>query len=190
MTNLGPFALPPRAGAAAPPGLTAFELIDHQSQQRLVIRSQKPLAMFDLERGNGNCWQQKSHPDGVVIGEARGKTWVCFVELKSSTKKKAFQQIEKAVRHFHPEGRGTRARKHGAEHHDHWVSRKDRLPFLPSANHPVVGLCVVNGNGTRGLPTGGMMVRGTRIPFRFVQFNSRTPRVEPTFDDLLRKAGL
>lgn len=178
-------------------GIYAIEIADERSEQVIAIESDKPLAGYNLE---AVTWAEgERHPDGVVIGEHDGMTWVCFIELKTSMKQKtdkqdpserAFSQLAGGVSHFHPVGRGTTGASHGAEHHDAWTRGIDHLDVMPAKDHRVLGIAVGFRQVPRPPPTTVVNVGTMRVRLAAVQISgSERNRATTTFDHLLRRAG-
>ncbi len=187
----------------------AVEVREPKSGQVLVITSREPLVAYQLdleEKGvKETRWAEgENHPDGVVLGRVGARTFVCFVELKSSMKVRpdkqdkkppadyALDQLEGGIRHFHPFAVSGGTRAHGDEHHDAWRSGEDPLDFLPDAEHEVIGIAV----GFRQVPRpppvaplfdmGGKQVVRVVIPIHGAQAN----HAMIAFDELLRRAGI
>ncbi len=188
----------------------AVEVREPKSNQVLVITSREPLVAYQLdleEKGvQETRWAEgENHPDGVVLGQLGARSFVCFVELKSSMKVRtgkedkkppaaehSLEQLKGGIRHFHPFASSGEDRSHGDDHHDAWRSGEDPLEFLPDADHEVIGIAVGFRQVPRPAPSalplnmGGKRVMRVVIPIHGAQAN----RATIAFDELLRKAGL
>lgn len=190
-----PFRPPGRARYAA-------EIREPKSEQVLVITSQELLVAHQLDVEEAEWGQGERHPDGVVMGQLGDRSYVCFIELKSSMKPKpdkkespaehALAQLEGGIRHFHPSGLSGQNRSHGDEHHDLWRTGEDALEFQPDAEHVVIGVAVGFRQVPRPPPTAALLKLGRKqvvravIPIHGAQANQATI----AFDELLKRAGI
>lgn len=184
------------------------ELRDLKTHQALFVVHDEPLAAYwfvDPEQqaaaatlGIGLlAWTvDERRPDGVLIGERDGVSWVCFVELKSSLEHKdprkqvpaehALDQVAGSAKHFHPS-----PRSHGRIHHDRFADRSDPLEVVPEMGHRVVGVVVAFRRVPRPPPRRALDLGTAKVPLRVVHLAmSRDNRVETTFTDLLRSASV
>jgi hypothetical protein len=165
-------------------------LEDPKTSQRIELSSDEPFVVhrFDEEDGQWNT----GSPDGVMLAEVDGVSWVCFIELKGSADvAKAFRQLEEAARHFAPEQRGGgENRTHGDDHHDRFGDRTDPLELMPARAHDVVGVFVTFRQLPRALPR-TMSLAGKQVRLVAVQLPKKHPNhAETTPRDLLRKAAV
>ncbi|WNG62267.1 hypothetical protein F0U59_51885 [Archangium gephyra] len=185
----------------------AVEIREPKSNQALVITSREPLAAYQLDLEEKGVKESKwvegeNHPDGVVLGRIGIRTYVCFIELKSSMKirkdkkpppaEHALEQLKGGIEHFHPFEATGRDRSHGDEHHDEWRAGEDALDFLPDADHEVIGIAVGFRHAPRPPPLAPLLNMGDKrvmrvvVPIHGAQANQATI----PFDDLLRRAGI
>ncbi|MCC6552168.1 MAG: hypothetical protein IT372_03985 [Polyangiaceae bacterium] len=176
----------------------AVELSDERSGQVLVITSDETLAGYQLDQRAAGWGEGVKHPDGVVLGTSRGRSYVCFIELKSSMKLRergqgdpaahALEQLAGAFRYFHPFG----ASSTGDEHHDQWRSRTDALSYSPAAEHEVIGIVVGYRQVPRPPPTAPILALGQKRAVRVVVpvHGAQANRSEIAFPELLARAGI
>ncbi len=165
-------------------------LVEPKTGQRIELSSDEPVVVYRFDEEDGQ-WETGS-PDGVMIAQVDGASWVCFLELKGSAAfEKAFQQLEKAAIHFAPAARGSGgSRTHGDEHHDHFANGTDALEVVPAGNHAVVGVFVTFRQLPRVLPK-TVSLAGKEVRIIAIQLTKRHPnRAETTPRELLRKAGV
>ncbi len=130
-------------------------LIEPQTGQRLDFGDS---AVAYRLRRNVDFWPGDRSPDGVVIGRYGERTWVCFVEMKTSTRSAssahAWSQLEMGVTHFAPSTScdGASLRTHGDSHHERWRSGSDRLEIWPEKEHCVAAVKILWRNGPRPRP--------------------------------------
>jgi hypothetical protein len=185
----------------------AVEIREPKSNQSLVITSREPLAAYQLDLEQKGIKETKwaegeNHPDSVVLGRLGARTYVCFIELKSSMKPRedkkpspaehALEQLRGGIEHFHPFEATGGDRSHGDEHHDAWRSEEDPLELPLDAEHEVIGIAVGFRHAPRPPPLapllnmGGKRVMRVVVPIHGAQAN----RATIGFDELLKRAGL
>jgi hypothetical protein len=165
-------------------------LVEPKTGQRIELSSDEPVVVYRFDEEDGQ-WETGS-PDGVMIAQVDGASWVCFLEMKGSAAfEKAFQQLEKAAIHFAPVERGSGGpRTHGDDHHDGFENGADALEVLPASDHAVIGLFVTFRQLPRPLPK-TMSLAGKEVRIVAVQLTKQHPnRAETTPRELLRKAGM
>lgn len=180
----------------------AVEMKEPKSGQTLIITSRDPLVGYQLDVEEAGWAEGERHPDGVVLGQAGDRSYVCFVELKSSMRQKpdkneppaahALAQLEGGIRHFHPSGATGGARAHGDEHHDAWREGEDALTFLPDANHEIVGVVVGFRQVPRPPPVAPILRMGNKLVVRAVVpiHGAQANQATVAFEELLKKAGV
>jgi hypothetical protein len=150
---------PPKKGS--PRATHAVQIEGGRSGQILVVTSDEPLVAYQLDDSNLKWPDGVRKPEGVLLGELDGQSYVVFVELKASDDpdkgKKgkmvdATEQLQSMIEHFHPYGRFGGSRRHGDEHHDRWRDGEDLLEVMPRSDHRVVGLALFRRLGVRTPP--------------------------------------
>jgi len=177
----------------------AVQLDGGRSGQVLVVTSDEPLVAYQLDHPSVAWPHGIRKPEGVLIGELDGRSYVVFIELKASDDpdkgKKgkvvdADEQLRSIIEHFHPYGRSGEARRHGDEHHDRWSDGEDELEVMPSPEHAVVALALFRRLVARTPP----IVRrvGSREVIQvFAPFHGASRNIlERTFRELLRHVTL
>jgi len=176
----------------------AVQLSDPRSGQVLVITSDQRLVGYQLDQRAAEWGEGQKRPDGVVLGTLAGKSYVCFIELKSSMKLRergqgdpaahALEQLHGAFNYFHPFNTSSS----GDAHHDAWRNGDDRLAYLPDTMHEVIGLAVGYRHVPRPPPTAPILPMGTKRAIRaVVQIStSQANRAEIAFARLLQLAGI
>lgn len=176
----------------------AVELSDPRSEQVLVVTSDQKLVGYQLDREDAGWGEGQKKSDGVLLGALGGKSYVCFVELKSSMKLRergqgnpavhALDQLLGTFEYFHPRGTASP----GDGHHDAWRTRTDALQFIPSADHEVIGIAVGYRHVPRPPPTAPILTMGTKLALRAVVHIStaQANRAEISFERLLLLAGI
>jgi hypothetical protein len=166
-------------------------LVDPRSQQRLEFVGDDPFVVISLDHSTVE-WDTGKRPDGVLIVELDGVTWVCFVEMKGKLREeRAFAQLKGGAEHFGPSSRAGGRRSHGDEHHDAWAAAKDLVSPLPSKGHRVIGLFVTFRAVARIPPRPPALVAGRPIAMRAVNVPKKKPnRAEIDPRKLLREAGV
>ncbi|HYO51468.1 hypothetical protein [Archangium sp.] len=184
---------PPKKGG--PNASYAVQIEGGRSGQILVVTSDEPLVAYQLDDPEHLTWPEGIRkPEGVLIGELDGQSYVVFVELKASDDPEkgkkgkmvdATEQLQSMIEHFHPYGRSGGRRRHGDEHHDRWRSEEDVLEVMPKREHAVVGLALFRRLGGRTPPVvqrvGGRDVIQVFAPFHGALRN----RLERSFRELL-----
>ncbi len=166
-------------------------LLEPQTGQRLDFGSG---AVAYRLRQNVDFWPGDRSPDGVVIGKHSERTWVCFVEMKTSPKSTpsghAWSQLEMGITHFAPSTYCRGMRTHGDSHHERWQRGKDRLEILPEKEHCVAAVKVLWRNGARPRPE-IKEVCGKKVRFVTVGLSMRKANeVTLTFEEFCKKATL
>jgi hypothetical protein len=166
-----------------------------RSGQVLVVTSDEPLVAYQLDDPSVAWPHGVRKPEGVLIGDLDGRSYVVFVELKASDDpnkgKKgkevdAAEQLQSIIEHFHPYSRSGGAYRHGDEHHDRWSRGDDALEVMPKADHSVVALALFRRLMVRAPPivqrVGDREVIQVFAPFHGASRN----RLELRFRELLR----
>jgi hypothetical protein len=144
-----PAPRPPKKGS--PHADYVVQLDGGRSGQVLVVTSDEPLVAYQLDDPSVEWPDSVRKPEGVLIGDLDGQSYVVFVELKASDDplkgKKgktvdAAEQLQSIIEHFHPYRRSGGAYSHGDEHHDQWSSGDDELEVMPRPEHAVVALAL------------------------------------------------
>ncbi len=167
-------------------------LAEPQTAQKLVFINSHAVA-YRL-RENVDFWPGDRSPDGVVIGEYEGRTWVCFVEMKTSSQSTpsahAWRQLEMGVTHFAPSVPCNGLRTHGDSHHDRWARGRDALEVQPDEAHCVAAVKVLWRHGSRPRPK-IKQVCGKKVRFVVVGLSLKGKlQREITFEEFCRKATL
>jgi len=172
-------------------------LLEPQTGQRLDFSDG---AVAYRLRQNVDFWPGDRSPDGVVIGKYGENTWVCFVEIKTSSRSTspahAWSQLEMGVTHFAPSERCKGMRTHGDSHHDRWQRERtgsdhaDHLEILPEKEHCIAAIKVLWRNGRRPHPK-IREVCGKKVRFVTVGLSmKKANEVKLAFEEFCKKATL
>lgn len=197
MDSLSPFRAKPPAGEQPTKRKSIVEIRDPKTKQSLVVEHDGPLDGYVIDVEAAGWAEGERHPDGLLVGVLDSQWWVCFVDLKGSTKgtkpdkqspaEHALDQVEGGARHFHPLEVGS----HGRRHHDAWDDRSDELLVRPDSEHRVAGIVLALRHVPRPAPRRSVSLGDVRVPMRVVQFNMTEPnRSRLTFPKLLEDAGI
>jgi hypothetical protein len=172
----------------------AVQLDGGRSGQVLVVTSDEPLVAYQLDDPSVEWPEGVRKPEGVLIGELDGQSYVVFIELKASDDPEkgkkgkvvdAAEQLQSIIEHFHPYSRSGGAYGHGDEHHDRWSNGDDELEVMPRREHAVVALALFRRLVARTPPVvqrvGGREVIQVFAPFHGASRN----QLERTFRELL-----
>jgi len=166
-------------------------IVDRRTNQRLEFAGDDPFVAITLD-DNSVEWNTGKKPDGVLIVDIDGITWVCFIEMKGiSDTERAFQQLEGGARHFCPNGRSGGARTHGDEHHDAWTAGEDKLHVMPTNDHRTIGVFVTFRALPQRIPQPPLQIANSSFVRSAVQVSKKKPNwAEVSPRALLRKAGV
>lgn len=176
----------------------AVEISDERTGQVLVITSDEMLVGYQLDQSAAEWADGEKHPDGLVLGTYAGRSYVCFIELKSSMRLRdrgqgdpaahALEQLEGAFRYFHPFNTSST----GDKHHEQWRTGEDALAYFPGADHEVIGIAVGYRQVPRPPPTAPILMMGQKRATRVVVpiHGAQANRAEIAFHDLLARAGI
>lgn len=179
---------------------------DDKTGQQITITSAEPIAAYALDDEARKWWQDadgERRPDAVVLARASAHSYVIFVELTHSMRPRThrrdprprdpalrkMEQLQSAIDHFHPQGRGGGERTHGDEHHDRWAAGEDEPDPLPAKEHRVGGIVLSFHLEARSLPL--MTQMGGRTVKRVVwsPVPSSRQQAEITLEQLLGQFG-
>lgn len=171
------------------------ELRDPKTDHRLVLHSDEPFDLRQIDLGDATPpehWPpSEKRPDGVLIVDRGGTSYVCFVELKGlvdldeqNYPAQAYAQCTAGARHFAPLDAS-----HGAEHHAQWAARTDLPDAPPNARHEVLGVVLVQRSGSRAASRTAS-IAGKTLDLRVMQRSGPRKRVEMTVDEFLGELGL
>ncbi|HVG60733.1 MAG TPA: hypothetical protein VNA24_19405, partial [Hyalangium sp.] len=173
----------------------AVQLEGGRSGQVLVVTSDEPLVAYQLDDPSVEWPEGVRKPEGVLIGDLDGQSYVVFIELKASDDPEkgkkgkavdAAEQLQSIIEHFHPYSRSGGTYGHGDEHHDRWSSGDDELEVMPQREHAVVTLALFRRLVARTPPAiqrvGDREVIRVFAPFHGASRN----HLERTFRELLR----
>lgn len=151
MEKLSDLPAPRPSKKGSPQADYVVQLDGGRSGQVLVVTSDEPLVAYQLDDPSVKWPAGVRKPEGVLIGDLDGQSYVVFVELKASDDpvkgKKgktvdAAEQLQSIIEHFHPYSRSGGEYSHGDEHHDQWSRGDDELEVMPRAEHAVVALAL------------------------------------------------
>jgi hypothetical protein len=196
---LAGFLADPPPGRKSTKRIHVVEVQDPKTKQSLVVESDEQIAAYVIDVESAKWATGERHPEGILVGACGGEDWVVFIELKGTFRPKpnkelptkhALDQLEGAVRHFHPIGRRTNEVSYGAAHHDQWANGADELEVLPGKGHRVLGIALAFRQVPRPPPTRDVTVSDSDIPLRTAQVSMTSAnQATVTFRDLLYLAG-
>jgi hypothetical protein len=197
--SLSPLIAGPPEGRTATKSVSVVEIRDPRTQQSLVVESDETLSGYEIDVIAAGWKEGERHPDGVLVATLDGTDWVVFVELKGTLKERrkqqppadhALDQLEGAVSHFHPTGRGSPDPSHGATHHDRWADGIDALAVRPGRNHRVIGVALAFHEVPRPAPSRPIPFGPIEVPLRISPVHKTGPnQTTLTLRRLLQLAG-
>jgi hypothetical protein len=166
-------------------------IVDPRTNQRLELQGDDRFVVYTLDDAIVT-WGAGKKPDGILIVDIDGRTWVCFIEIKGKLdSERAFAQLTSGAEHFCPGQRSGGNRTHGDEHHDNWTNGLDDLRVMPGSDHRTIGVFVTPRMLPVTPPRPPKTIGGRAFPVRAVQVSKEKPnraRISPR--ELLRKTGL